>query len=128
MRLEARKAGFRSGFEHMLAGLLEEQGIPYEYEPKESKIKWTSKEKTYTPDFVLENGVIIEAKGRFTREDRTKHERIKAQHPALDIRFVFQFDNPITKGSSTRYSDWCTKRGFLYAFNAIPEEWTKDGG
>ena len=31
----------------------------------------------YTPDFVLPNGIIIEAKGIFEREDRQKHLLIK---------------------------------------------------
>ena len=32
---------------------------------------------TYTPDFVLPNGVIIETKGRFVAADRRKHLEIK---------------------------------------------------
>lgn len=121
VRKDAKAAGFRSGFEHMIATLLDQAGVEYEYESV--KIKYETKPSVYTPDFILPNGVIIEAKGRFTASDRTKHELIKAQHPELDIRFVFQYNNPIRKGSKTRYSDWCDKRGFLYAFNEIPEEW-----
>lgn len=122
-RRAAEKAGFRSGFEYMLAMQLTEAGVEFRYEPKEERVRWTPKDSVYLPDFVLPNGIIVEAKGRFTARDRTKHERIAAQHPELDIRFVFQYDNPIVKGSKTRYSDWCDKRGFLYAFNEIPEEW-----
>ena len=108
----------------MLANMLDAAGVEFEYESQ--RIKYVPKDKTYTPDFILPNGVIIEAKGRFTASDRTKHELIKAQHPELDIRFVFQYDNPIRKGSATRYSDWCEKRGFLFAFNEIPESWTDE--
>ena len=79
----------------------------------------------YTPDFVLPNGVIVECKGRLTVHDRTKHLMIKAQHPELDIRFVFQYNNPITKGSKTRYTDWAEKHGFLWAMKYIPKEWKK---
>ena len=43
----------------------------------------------YIPDFVLDNGIIIETKGLFTSEDRRKHIEVQKQHPELDIRFVF---------------------------------------
>lgn len=82
--------------------------------------------KTYTPDFVLQNGIIVEAKGRLTVHDRTKHTRISEQHPDLDIRFVFQYNNPITKGSKTRYTDWAEKNGFRWAMHTIPKEWFKE--
>lgn len=77
----------------------------------------------YTPDFVLPNGIIVECKGRLTVHDRTKHTLIKSQHPSLDIRFVFQYNNPITKGSKTRYTDWADKQGFKWAMHTIPKEW-----
>ncbi len=57
--------------------------------------------------------------------DRTKHLLIKQQHPDKDIRFLFKVDNKINKASETRYSDWCEKHGFLYAFGEVPEEWLK---
>lgn len=82
---------------------------------------------TYTPDFVLENGVIIESKGLFSVEDRKKHLLVKAQHPEYDIRFVFQ--NPharLYKGSPTTYAMWAEKNGFKWAKKTIPEEWLKE--
>ena len=78
----------------------------------------------YCPDWVLPNGVVVEIKGRFTATDRTKHLAVKQTHPAVDIRFVFAQNNTLSKNSTTRYSDWCDKHGFLYAFKAIPKEWT----
>lgn len=36
------------------------------------------------------------------------------QHPELDIRMLFQKDNLINKGSSTRYSDWAVAHGVRY--------------
>lgn len=90
------------------------------------KISWIEPETkhTYTPDFVLANGVIIEAKGRFLLDDRKKHLWVKEQYPDLDIRFVFQNANtPIRKGAKTTYADWCTKHGFLFSQKVIPEEW-----
>lgn len=121
-RRGAIKAGFRSGFEQLIAAQLEEAGVAYEYEPASGRITYL-RECTYTPDFVLENGTIIEVKGRFTGADRGKHERIRKQHPDADIRFVFQKDNPITKGSRTRYTEWCERRGIPSTVINIPEEW-----
>lgn len=122
-RKDAVKAGFRSGFEHMVARQLDSAGVEYEYE--KHTIRYTPPEKRYIPDFVLPNGVIIEVKGRFTGPDRSKHLMIRKQRPELDIRFVFQVDN--TYGTAgNRYSDWCDKHGFHYCFNTIPEEWYQE--
>lgn len=122
----ARSIGFRSGLEVKVAKQLEELGIPYEYETM--KIAWHDpRVKTYRPDYVLPNGIIIETKGRFTLEDRNKHIFIKAQHPELDIRFVFT--NPrskLRKGAKSSYADWCEKHGFLYAAKLIPKEWIEE--
>ena len=79
---------------------------------------------TYTPDFILPNGILIEAKGLFETADRKKHLLIKKQYPHLDIRFVFQNPkNTLYKGSKTTYSDWCKKYGYQYATKLIPAEW-----
>lgn len=79
---------------------------------------------SYTPDFILPNGVIIEAKGFFTPEDRGKHLLIKAQYPDLDIRFIFENSNTkINSKSKTTYGVWCEQHGFLYSNKKIPREW-----
>ena len=80
----------------------------------------------YLPDFVLPNGIIIEIKGRFTATDRAKHMLVKEQHPEMDIRFVFKYNNKLYKNSKTRYSDWCRKNGFTYAFKQVPQEWINE--
>ena len=81
----------------------------------------------YTPDFVLPNGIIIEAKGIFEREDRQKHLLIKMQYPDLDIRFVFQNHKlKLYKGSKTTYADWADKNGFKYSARQIPEAWFRE--
>lgn len=78
----------------------------------------------YTPDFILSNGIIIEAKGIFEVADRQKHLLIKTQFPHLDIRFVFQnANNKLYKGSKTTYAMWCEKNGFKYATKLIPASW-----
>ena len=122
-RRKAKAAGFRSGFEQLVAAQLQNLGAKYLYEPKDQKVEYLPKVRRYLPDFVLGNGIIIEVKGRFTGPDRVKHLLIKAQHPELDIRFVFQRDNTLSKASKTRYSDWCDKHGFEYCFVELNEEW-----
>jgi hypothetical protein len=119
------KYGYRSGLEDRISKQLKALSVPVKYE--EMKIKYAINEvRTYTPDFELPNGIIIESKGRFVVSDRKKHLLIKKQHPDLDIRFVFSNSKAkINKGSKTTYGMWCDKHGFLYADKLIPEEWIK---
>jgi hypothetical protein len=126
IRAMAKKKGFRSGLEEQVANQIRAKGLKVEYE--QTKISYVIPESkhTYTPDFVLPNGIIIESKGRFLLEDRKKHLLIKAQQPHLDIRFVFTSSSAkISKGSKTNYADWCVKNGFLYADKFIPDSWFK---
>ena len=125
-RKRALKAGYRSGLEEQTAKDLKKREVPFSYE--ERKIKWLdSKVRTYTPDFELPNGVIVETKGRFVAADRRKHLEIKKQFGDLyDIRFVFTNSRAkLYKGAKSSYADWCNKHGFLYADKTIPEEWLK---
>ena len=124
----ALKYGYRSGLEIKVKEHLKENGVPVKYEA--IKIEWEDlMYRTYTPDFVLPNGIIIEVKGRFTAADRRKHVLVKKQHPNLDIRFVFESGKrKLSKGSKTSYAMWCEKQGFLYADRIIPEEWLKEKG
>jgi len=119
------KHGYRSGLEDRISKQLKSLSVPVKYE--EMKIKYAINEvRTYTPDFELPNGIIIESKGRFVVADRKKHLLIKKQYPELDIRFVFSNSRAkINKGSKTTYGMWCDKHGFLYADKLIPEEWIK---
>ena len=126
-RQRALKAGYRSGLEEQTAKMLTKKKIKYTYE--ETKIKWEDfKIRTYTPDFVLHNGIIVETKGRFTAADRRKHLEIKRQYSnEHDIRFVFSNSRAkLYKGAKSSYGDWCTKNGFLYADKEIPEEWINE--
>ena len=126
IRAIAIKNGYRSGLEDKISKQLEEAGVPFKYE--KFKIKYSLNEvRTYTPDFELTNGIIIESKGRFVVADRKKHLLIQKQHPELDIRFVFSNSRAkISKVSKTTYGDWCDKHGFLYADKLIPVEWIKE--
>jgi hypothetical protein len=120
---QAIKNGYRSGLEDKISEQLKSLSVPVKYE--EFKIIYEVNEiRSYTPDFELPNGIIIESKGRFVSADRKKHLLIQKQHPLLDIRFVFSNSRAkINKGSKTSYADWCNKFGFLYADKLIPREW-----
>ena len=117
---------FRSKLEERCADLFSSLGVSYEYEstrvPYEIRFN-------YTPDFVLNNGIIIETKGRFLAIDRRKHLAIKKQHPKLDIRFVFENSRrKLRKGAKSTYAEWCMKYDFKFHDRIIPEEWIKETG
>jgi hypothetical protein len=121
---QAIKHGYRSGLEERVSKELEEAGVKYEYETQKIKYR-VEEDRTYTPDFILPNGIIVETKGRFTTADRKKHLLIQKQHPKLDIRFVFQNSRAkLYKGAKSTYAQWCDKHEFMYADKSIPEEWT----
>lgn len=84
-------------------------------------------ERTYVTDFELPNGIIVEAKGYFPTEDRTKMRRVKESHPHLDIRIVLaRPHNRIAKKSKTTYAMWCERHGFPWAEGSVPANWLKN--
>lgn len=96
----------------------------FEYESK--KIPFVvSESRVYVPDFILPNGIHIEAKGYLRREDRKKLLLVKEQHPDLDLRLVFQCaGNKINKRSKTTYAAWAKKHGFIFSDNGrVPKQW-----
>lgn len=124
VRQVALKHGFRSGLEDTIAAKLKADGVPYKYEELVINYIKPARKAKYTPDFVLDNGIIVESKGRFVVADRQKHLFVKEQHPELDIRFVFSNSKQrISKTSTTTYADWCVRYGFKYADRDIPKEW-----
>ena len=122
----ALKYGYRSGLEIKVSDYLKELEQDFRYEC--FKIEWEDlMYRTYTPDFLLPNGIIIEVKGRFVQADRRKHLAIQKQHPNLDIRFVFESSKrKLNKGSKGTYASWCDKYKFKYHDRIIPETWLKE--
>ena len=122
------KGKYRSGLEKSTALVLAgcQKVVSYE----QLKIEWEDlRYRTYTPDFQLDNGILIETKGQFDSEDRHKHIEVRKQHPELDIRFVFSnAKSKLYKGAKTTYAQWCEKQGFLWANRVIPEEWLEEKG
>lgn len=133
----------RSGFEDKVEASLKASKAVYEYEPTTYEV-WVEaavrgaeclecghtkfrKKQTYTPDFVLGNGVHIEAKGRLTVDNRRKYKAFIEQYPKVKFKLLFQRNNPITRGSKTKYSDWCEKNGIDYSVGEeVPNEWLED--
>ena len=123
-RANAIKHGYRSGFEHKVSEQLSEAKVKFEYETTVIPYIKPETNHTYTIDFTLPNGILVETKGRWVLEDRKKHLLIQKQHPELDIRMVFQNSKgKIRKGSKTTYADFCDKNCIIWADKTIPTAW-----
>lgn len=121
-----RKLGFRSGLEKVVAAQLSAFGINPNYEQLKLKYR-VEKNHTYTPDFPVTKGIVIETKGRFLTSDRMKMLLIKEQYPDIDFRFVFSNSKSrISKISKTTYGEWCDRNGFKYADKVVPLAWLEE--
>lgn len=121
-----RKLGFRSGLEKVVAAQLSACGIDPNYEKLKLKYR-VEKNHTYTPDFPVTKGIVIETKGRFLTSDRMKMLLIKEQYPDIDFRFVFtNSKSRISKISKTTYGEWCNRNGFKYADKVVPLAWIEE--
>jgi len=126
---KAAMGEYRSIFERDIATALEELGISFRYEA--CTYKWREKlpsgycvecgtkdvyaDRTYTPDFFLDNGYVIEAKGMFTAKDRKIAAAMQEQHPEVKMVYLFGHNNRLSRGSRTTYMEWCRKRGLASA-------------
>ena len=113
----------RSGFERTLDAQLKASGVRYEYEPV--KLAYTISHY-YLPDWVLANGIHVEAKGRFMKGDTAKMKAVKSAYPELDIRFVFMDAHKRIPGQKQTHAMWADKHGFPWATGKIPEEWLNE--
>lgn len=118
---------YRSGLEVSIAKQLQAANVTFQYEAVKIPFLYPERTARYLPDFILGNGIVIEAKGQFTTQDRKKMKLVKKAHPELDIRFVF--NNPralISKTSKTSYGKWCDEHGFPYAKGLVPQAWIEE--
>ncbi len=114
----------RSGYEAKVLKDLGARKVSYEYEGVTIEYPLVL---TYTPDILLDNGIIVEMKGFWDGRSRNLMKTLKQYHPNLDIRMLFQRDNKLNKTSKIRYSDWCNKHFIKWAVGeSIPEEWVKE--
>lgn len=81
----------------------------------------------YLPDFILPNGIIIEAKGYLDAGSCRKMLSVKASNPHLDIRFIFQNANgKRNKRAKLRNWEWAEKHGFPWHESTIPLSWWEE--
>jgi hypothetical protein len=129
---------YRSGLEKNIAAQLEEQGVEFAFEEVKLEYDVPARKAKYTPDFKV-GSIFIESKGafgygpnRFSGGDPAKERQklllIKAQHPGIDLRIVFQrASTKIYKNSPTTYAAWATTHGFKWSDKGvIPPEWIKE--
>ena len=134
------KPKYRSKLEERVCNNLRNRRIDFSYEPYQ--IQYTTevkpaycancghnvilKERNYTPDVVLGNGVVVEIKGKFTGEMRTKMLAVRRCNPDLDLRMLFPSDHLLTRKKKQRYSDWCERNGFTYHVGEqVPSDWVE---
>ena len=126
-RVFHRVGKYRSPFEAKLAESMEAAGVSFEYESTKLAYTIPAVNKVYHPDFLLPNGIIVEAKGEFNASDRKKMMLVKEAFPQRDIRIVFYNSNAkIYPGSKTTYAQWCDAHGYQWAHRNIPAEWLKE--
>jgi predicted nuclease of restriction endonuclease-like RecB superfamily len=120
---------YKSQFERKVAQAFKENGIKFEYEPMVVDFTQPEKKRKYTPDFRIKTKkgtLVVETKGRLTREERQKLIWIRDSNPKLKIILMFMNSSvPIQKGSPTSYGDWAKKNGFEYHdFRfGLPKDW-----
>jgi hypothetical protein len=114
--------------EEAVAKQLKELNILFQYETLKIKYQKPLYISFYKPDFILPNGIIIEAKGQFVTKDRKKHKLIRQQYGnKYDIRFVFSnFNTRIGKKSKTTYAKWCETNDFKFSNVTIPLSWIRE--
>ena len=74
-----KTSSYRSGLEESVCNDLKKRNVKFTYESRVITFLKPQKVQKYTPDVILFNGIIIEIKGHFKREDRQKHIFIKEQ-------------------------------------------------
>ena len=115
---------FRSGFEESIWNAALRSHNTLVHEPH--YIPYILK-GSYLPDFILPNGIIIEAKGYLDAASCKKMKAVKASNPHLDIRFVFQNANgKRNKRAKLRNYEWAERHGFPWAEGVIPLAWWKE--
>jgi hypothetical protein len=121
---EKSQPKFRSKFEETIYDAAKRSRKLLEHEPH--YINYILKGR-YLPDFILPNGIYVEAKGYLDAGSCRKMLAVKANNPHLDIRFVFQNANgKRNKRAKLRNWEWAEKHGFPWAESTIPLAWWKE--
>jgi hypothetical protein len=119
-----KEPNFRSKFEESIWEAAKRSRKTLQYEPY--FIPYVIK-GSYHPDFVLSNGIIVEAKGYLDAAACRKMLAVKASNPHLDIRFIFQNANgKRNKRAKLKNWQWAEKHSFPWAEGTIPLSWYKE--
>lgn len=105
----------RSKLELKFEEILKDFEVEYDYEV--TKIPYTIPESkhTYTVDWTLLNGMLLETKGYLSNhQERYKYVLLKQQHPDLDLRFVFDNPNKLVGGTKMTHAKWAEKYNFKW--------------
>ena len=105
----------RSKLELKFEEILKDFEVEYDYEV--TKIPYTIPESrhTYTVDWTLLNGMLLETKGYLSdHQERYKYVLLKQQHPDLDLRFVFDNPNKLCGGTKMTHAKWAEKYNFKW--------------
>jgi hypothetical protein len=78
----------RSSYELFYAHWLDQNSIKWQYEPRFK----LSDGRTFSPDFQLDTGVIIEVKGYFSEKGRTKWALFCRDYPLVNKMILFKND------------------------------------
>ena len=117
----------KSTYEARVAKKLEDAGVEFEYEPHTIPY---NVERVYVPDIKV-GDIYVELKGYFRQDAQRKMKAVKAQHPDLDIRFLFQRASSPVQGAKKRKdgtkmtcAEWADRYGFVWAEGEeLPKEW-----
>ena len=126
MSEKKRRSKLELKFEEIIKGF----NIEYDYEV--TKIPYTVPESnhTYTVDWTLINGLLVETKGYLSdHRERYKYVLLKQQYPDMDLRFVFDNPNKLCGGTKMTHAKWAEKYGFPYCSikdTAQIEAWIKE--
>ena len=105
----------RSRLELRFEDILREYGVDYGYEITKIPDTVPESKHTYTVDWTILNGVLLETKGYLSdHRERNKYVLLKMQHPDLDLRFVFDNPNKLCGGTKMTHAKWAEKYGFKY--------------
>lgn len=128
--------GYRmaSKAETIFAKECDARNLDWIYEP--DTFDWVPPVATYKPDFkiIRKDGThfYVEYKGFLRNPEKRKMIEMKRQHPALDVRFVFEKANkpvpgakPRKDGSKMTHAEWAEKYGYKWSEGFINPKWLK---
>lgn len=105
----------RSNLEVKLSKILTDCNSNWSYEVTKIPYVIPESSHTYTVDFTVGKGLLIEGKGYLSdHQERYKYVLLKEQHPDLDLRFVFDNPNKLCGGTKYTHAKWADKYGFRW--------------